>query len=162
MFTMDDINYVCNNNNVIKTRCLPNQQASNTSKLSGDEIIEKDILKSNVKAVFNGKLTTDQMLMKMKGCRLDVRAICDMSCDFYDYKESDRRHWMTVLGEFYKNGFVSQDEIKAAFDEVVEYASDFIPDCPHAYLYIGQYFGEYIKISVIKKIYGIFLFCRIR
>jgi hypothetical protein len=115
----------------------------NSHRRETSRLIEKDFLKSNVKAAFNGNLTTEQMINKMKGYKLDVQVIYDICCDYYEQKESNRRHLIEILDVLCQREFMTKYEIVKSFEEIVATVEEFICDSPRAYQYIGEYFGEY-------------------
>lgn len=106
------------------------------------KFISKAAFESNIKAVYDGKLTSEQMLIKMKGYKLDQRVLCDVCCDFFDKKQPQRRDLMENLLELFKRGFVTKEVIVQTFEEIVEFAPDFYIDIPHVYKYIEEYFGK--------------------
>lgn len=107
--------------------------------------MDKDNFMRNIKAVYDGKLTTEQMLTKMKGFKLDKSVLCDVCCDFFDKKQPQRRELIENVLELYKRDFLTKEVIVETFEEILEFAPDFSIDIPHVYLYIGEYFDELMK-----------------
>lgn len=107
------------------------------------KFIAKDDFERLVGSVYDGKLTIEDMLIKMKGFKLDKCVLCDVCCDYFDKKDPQRRDLMENVLELFKRGFVTKHTIVETFEEILQFAPDLHIDIPLVYKYIEKYFGMF-------------------
>lgn len=109
----------------------------------GSNLIENPTLVADsIKKLMNsyqcGEMTLDDVIEKLRIYKIDRKVLVHVYNWSFDQHDKERFNVTEILCDCVSHGLLSDIEMTAAYQEIMEIASELACDLPHVFRYIGQ------------------------
>lgn len=111
---------------------------SKGSNLIENPTLVADLIKKLMNSYQCGEMTLDDVIEKLRIYKIDRKVLVHVYNWSFDQHDKERFHVTEILCDCVSYGLLSDIEMTAAYQEIMEIASELACDLPHVFRYIGQ------------------------